>query len=112
MLQRKTWLIQDLFIDKVAAKFNIKKQGGQWPDVPLKENYLEPSTEEPNADRKKEYTQLVGSLGFSSCFTRPDVARAHSILARHNQNPGQSQLAAIYHVWRYLIGTKNLGLET
>jgi hypothetical protein len=58
-LTRSIYLIQDSFIDKIATKFNLKLNG-RYPDVPLKENDLMPSTEEPSAARTQRYQQLVG----------------------------------------------------
>ncbi|KAI1674084.1 Pol protein [Pyrenophora tritici-repentis] len=109
-LTRSIYLIQDSFIDKIATKFDLKLNG-RYPDVPLKENHLLPLAEEPSAARTHRYQQLVGSLAYISTSTRPDVARAHSILARHLQNPGQKHIYAAQHVWRYLIGTKNLAIR-
>ena len=106
------WLIQDSFIEKVVNKFDLdQKSGGRYPAVPLVENSLAHSTEDPNHQRTQLYQQLVGSLAYISTFTRPDVARAHSVLARHLQNPGQKHLSAVYHVWRYLYGTKHLAIR-
>jgi len=105
------WMIQDSFIDKVANKFDLRLASTRYPDVPLRENHFLPSTEEPNAARTHRYQQLIGSLAYISTSTRPDVARAHSVLARHLQNPGQKHLYAAHHVWRYLIGTKNLAIR-
>lgn len=103
-------LVQDSFIDKIANKFGLEKKGIRYPDTPLRDNYLPPSTEDPNPARTKQYQQLVGSLAYIATSTRPDVARAHSILARHLQNPGQKHLYAAQHVWRYLIHTKHLAI--
>ncbi|KAI1681242.1 Pol protein [Pyrenophora tritici-repentis] len=107
---KSIWLIQDSFINKVASKFNLTSDKG-YPDFPIKENVLPPSTEEPNSKRTKIYQQLVGSLAYIATFTRPDVARAHSVLARHLANPGQKHLYAAIHCWRYLIGKRNLALK-
>jgi hypothetical protein len=106
------WLIQDSFIEKVVNKFDLdQKSGGRYPAVPLVENSLAQSAEDPNHQRTQLYQQLVGSLAYISTFTRPDVARAHSVLAQHLQNPGQKHLSAVYHVWRYLYGTKHLAIR-
>jgi hypothetical protein len=107
---KSIWLIQDSFIDKVASKFNLTSEKG-YPDFPMKENFLPPSSEEPNSKRTKLYQQLVGSLAYIATFTRPDVARAHSVLARHLANPGQKHLYAAIHCWRYLIGKRSLALK-
>jgi hypothetical protein len=103
-------LIQDSFINKVASKFNLTSKK-RYPDFPMKENFLPPSTEEPNSKRTKLYQQLVGSLAYIATFTRPDVARAHSVLARHLANPGQKHLYAAIYCWRYLIGKRSLALK-
>jgi hypothetical protein len=34
-------LIQDSFIDKVAAKYNLKQHNVRYPDVPLTVNHLD-----------------------------------------------------------------------
>ncbi|KAK7178092.1 reverse transcriptase domain protein, partial [Paraphaeosphaeria sporulosa] len=62
-----------------------------------------PNRRENNAPRRRNPAIiLVGCLGFVSYFTRPDVAKAHSMLARHLNNPGQKHMAAVRTVWQYL----------
>ena len=94
----------------MSAKFDLAQTLGRYPAVPLTDSYLLPSVEEASVERTQLYQQLVGSLAYISTFTRPDVSRAHSVLARHLQNPGQKHVAAAKHVWRYLIGTKYLAI--
>jgi len=106
------WLIQDSFIDKVVNKFDLDlKSGGRYSAVPLVESALAQSGEEPNHQRTQLYQQLVGSLAYIATFTRPDVARSHSVLARYLQNPGQKHVSAVKHVWRYLYGTRHLAIR-
>ncbi|CAE7022001.1 Pol protein [Pyrenophora teres f. teres] len=106
----KTWLIQDAFIDKVCACFGIETTG-RCPDLPLTENWLPQSNEEPDAARTKLYQQLVGSLAYIAVWGRPDVARTHVVFACHLTNPGQSHVSKVRQTWRYLLGTKSLALE-
>jgi hypothetical protein len=87
--QGKVWLLQDLFIDKVAASFKLQKKSGQYPATPLNKGYFALSEEELNTACTKEIQSLTGSLVFISCITRPDVAKAHSVLAQHLQYPRQ-----------------------
>ncbi|KAF2462503.1 uncharacterized protein BDR25DRAFT_364019 [Lindgomyces ingoldianus] len=84
--QMDSYLVQDSFINKIATKFNLEQSGKRLPDIPLRET-LELSTETTNNRRTKLYQQLVGSLAYIASFTRPDIAHAHSILARHLTNP-------------------------
>ena len=107
---RKTWLIQDAFIDKVCNQFNIDLAGKK-PDVPITENWLGPSNEEPDKERTKIYQQLVGSLAYIAVWGRPDVARAHVIFACHLTNPGQSHISKIRQCWRFLLGTRGHALQ-
>src|SRR5207248_4725012 len=99
---RRIWLLQDQYIKNVCEKYGITL-AGKAPEVPIKVNYLEPSTEEPSPARTKLYQELVGKLAYSTTMVRPDVARAHTMLARHLTNPGQSHVAHLYGVWRYLL---------
>ncbi|KAK1918636.1 hypothetical protein P3342_001685 [Pyrenophora teres f. teres] len=86
----KTWLIQDAFIDKVCARFGIETTG-RCPDVPLTENWLPQSNEEPDAARTKLYQQLVGSLAYIAVWV--------------------GLTSPVRQTWRYLLGTKSLALE-
>ncbi|KAI1509646.1 Pol protein [Pyrenophora tritici-repentis] len=108
--QKKIWLMQDSFIDKVAAKYNITQRSTTYPAVPLADGNIGLSTEEPDNKRTKLYQELVGSLAYIATYTRPDVAQAHSELSRYLQNPGQKHVSAAYHVWKYLIGQKRLAI--
>jgi hypothetical protein len=45
-------------------------------------------------------------------MTRPDVAYAHSVLARFLINPGPIHFSEIKHVWQYLYGTRYLAINT
>jgi hypothetical protein len=80
--QGKVWLVQDSFIDKVAANFKLQTKSGRYPATPLNKGYLSPSDDEPNAAHTKEFWSLTGSPAFISCIIRPDVAKAHSVLAQ------------------------------
>jgi len=44
-------------------------------------------------------------------MTRPNVAHAHSVLARFLTNPGPIHLSKIKHVWQYLYGTRYLAIS-
>lgn len=106
---RKLWLLQDLYIDKVTAKYGIntpEKDSG----APMSDNTLEASAEEPDEARTRRYNELTGSLAFAACCTRVDVARAHSVLSRHLINPGTRHMKALERVWEYLSYHKYMAL--
>jgi hypothetical protein len=64
----------------------------------------------PNKQLTKAYQQLVGSLMYVSCSTRPDTAYAVNSCAQFMSNPGLPHLEAAKHILRYLKGTKNVGI--
>ena len=72
--QKKIWLMQDSFIDKVAAKYDIAQRSTTYPAVPLVDGNIGLSTKEPDDKRTKLYQELVGSLAYISTYTRPNVA--------------------------------------
>ncbi|KNZ55400.1 hypothetical protein VP01_2694g2 [Puccinia sorghi] len=59
---------------------------------------------------KINYRSYTGMLNYLACRTRPDLASAVSILSRFNQRPGIQHWKEVLHVWKYLQGTKDMGL--
>ena len=107
---RTIHLVQDAYIDKVTAKYNITSTGRP-TEVPMMVNYLEQSLEEPNEARTKTYQELVGYLAYLTQYTRPDLARAHVIHASHLTNPGQAHVESVRRVWRHVLETKYRALQ-
>jgi hypothetical protein len=59
---------------------------------------------------KNKYLELVGRVQRISNNTRPDVMYAANFLGRHRQKPTSQHLEQLKRLWRYLSGTRNLGL--
>jgi hypothetical protein len=59
---------------------------------------------------KINYQLFTGMQNYLACQTRPDLAAAVSILSRFNQKPGLTHWKEVVHCWKYLKGTKDLGL--
>jgi hypothetical protein len=57
------------------------------------------------------YRALVGSLNYLSVLTRPDIAYAVSTLSQYLDRPGIKHYHAAVQVFRYLSGTRHLGLN-
>lgn len=57
------------------------------------------------------YQQRVGSLNFATTVTRPDAAKASSILAEFMHNLSPKHMDAADHALLYLYGTKSLAIE-
>ena len=107
--QRKLWLVQDSYIDKMAGKFNIKTNRG--PKTPLPSIELVPHDGTATAQQTYGYQQRVGSLNYSAVITRPDISKAVSKLAEFLQNPSPIHITAADQTLEYLVGTKYLAIE-
>ena len=82
------------------------------PNVPLTNL---PSNHVETPDQQKEvqqfpYREVIGSLMYAACVTRPDIAATVGFLARAMSNPKHVHVTAAKRCLRYLKGTQNLGL--
>jgi len=107
--QRKLWLVQDSYIDKLAEKFKIT--ANKTPKTPLPSTELVPYEGTATAQQTYGYQQRVGSINFSAVNTRPDISKAVSILSQFLQNPSPTHIAAADRTLEYLIGTKYWAIE-
>jgi hypothetical protein len=57
------------------------------------------------------YRNMVGSMLYLACWSRPDIAFAVSELSRFVSKPSQVHFAAAKQKLRYLKGTKDIGLK-
>jgi hypothetical protein len=56
------------------------------------------------------YLSAIGALMYLANCTRPDIAFAVNLLARHSAAPTKRHWAGVKNIFRYLHGTKDLGL--
>lgn len=56
------------------------------------------------------YREAIGSLMYLMVSTRPDLAQAVGILSRFLNDPGEAHWVEVKRVFRYLQGTRDLGL--
>jgi hypothetical protein len=104
--QRRLWLSQEAYIEKIANEYEIDLTA-RLPDTPMAESELLPSHE--NADRPsvRQYQRKMGSLLYAAITTRPDIAFAVSRLARFNQNPSGEHQQAADRVIQFLYHTRS-----
>ena len=57
-----------------------------------------------------DYGSAIGSLMYAAVGTRPDIAFAVQCLSQFLNNPGPAHWTAVKRVFRYLNGTRNLGI--
>jgi hypothetical protein len=95
------------YIDKLGDRFPIAgKVGGKYsplPTVHVDDAPLLPSV--------TPYLEIVGSIQWIASSTRPDVAFAASFLGRYNAEPTQAHYELGLRVIRYLVSTRQVGLE-
>ena len=60
---------------------------------------------------KNRYFATVEILMYLSTYTRSDIYLATNVLAIHNQRPEARHWNGVKHLFRYLRGTKDLGLH-
>ena len=112
LADKQLYLVQDAFIKKVCTEFELVRADGKYPSTPLSStSRLKPHEGLSEPSKTKIYQRLVGSLAYIAVMTRPDVAHAHSVLARFLTNPGPMHLSEIKHVWQYLYGTMYLAIS-
>ncbi len=58
---------------------------------------------------QKMYRSMIGSLLYLTA-SRPDIMFSVCMCARYQSNPKESHLIAVKRIFKYLIGTKNIGL--
>ena len=56
------------------------------------------------------YAAAIGSLMYAAVATRPDISHAVQCLSQFTSNPSQQHVTAVKRVFRYLNGTRNLGI--
>ena len=56
------------------------------------------------------YLSAIRALMYIANCTRPDIAFAVNLLARHSATPTKYHWAGVKNIFRYLNGTRNLGL--
>jgi hypothetical protein len=64
-----------------------------------------------SAEEHVQYSNMVGSLLYLACWSRPDIAFAVSELSRFVSSQAQVHMQAIKHLLRYLKGSSSLGLK-
>src|SRR5438034_1067827 len=106
---RKLWLCQSAYIEKLANRFKL--EGSSRADIPLKNNVtLTKNDGEATANSIEFYQSKVGSVQYPATITRADVAFTASKLAEFLLNPGPPHHDAADQCIRYLHNTKNLAI--
>jgi hypothetical protein len=106
--QRRLWLSQDSYIDKIVKRFGLETR--KMPDTPMTEP-LQKNEGIATAQQIHEYQQKVGSLLYAAIITRPDIALTAAKLSEFVQNPSRQHIDAVDRAICYLHGTMHYAIE-
>jgi len=107
-------LSQSGYLQKVLQRFNM--QDSKSVSTPLASHFklsakMSPSSEdEIKCMEEVPYANAVGCLMYLMVCTRPDISHAVSVVSRYMANPGKEHWNAVKWVFRYLAGTRDLGI--
>ena len=111
---RKLWLYQESYIEKVLERFNMIKAKAVCSPLagPLKLNYkLCPTNENDMKEMSKVlYASVVSSLMYFMVCTRSDIAHTVGVVSRFLTNHGKGHWEAIKWILRYLRGISEVCL--
>ena len=108
------FLHQQTYVQKVLKLFHMDEAhpmvAPMKSRIKTNDDPYQPREEEEEVIDKQRYLTAVGSLTYLTTHTRPDIAFATSILARHSESPTMRHRNGVKHLLRYLKGTSNLGV--
>ncbi len=61
--------------------------------------------------QKEAYQSLIGSIGWLSSSSRPDIAAAHSFLSSYTNKPATGHMKAALYALHYIHSTHNYGIS-
>ena len=108
---RRIWLSQSSYLEKLATKFNLLDENTRFPALPIPVKEFAASQEQATKADVKTYQEKIGSILYAAVTTRPDVARAASVLSRFLTNPSNEHMKAADQTILYLYATRFLALE-
>jgi hypothetical protein len=107
---------QRLYFEQVLRRFGFWGAKPQTtpadPTVPLTNLSSEyfPSPDEAKEISEFPYREVIGSLMYGACVTRPDLSATVGFLARAMSNPRHEHIRAAKRCLRYIKGTLSLGI--
>ena len=106
---RRLWLCQDSYIEKLADSFKIT--ASKAIKTPLAVEELLPNEGLATPQEIHAYQSRIGSTMYATTITRPDAARASNKLAEFLLNPSPAHLAAANRLITYLYNTRYYAIE-
>ena len=107
---------QSSYIQKILEKFNMDKSYPNKTPMVVRSLEIGKDPFRPRDIGEKmlgpeiSYLSVIGALIYLANYTKPDIAFAVNLLARHSADPTRRHWTGAKCILRYLNGTKNLGL--
>jgi hypothetical protein len=107
-------LDQEEYIQGIMNRFGMNECKSSPVPMCTREKLSEKQGPQTEEEKKRmmdiPYREAIGSLMYLMVSTRPDLAAAVGILSRFLNNPGEQHWIEVKRVFRYLQGTRSLGL--
>ncbi|PNW85386.1 hypothetical protein CHLRE_03g183950v5 [Chlamydomonas reinhardtii] len=104
-------LLQRRYIEELLQRHHMMDAKPRSLPLPPGTRVLAASEQQPALTDGSEYRSLVGALNYLATCTRPDIAYALSLLARHMAAPTKVHFTLAVGVLRYLKHTAAMGLR-
>ncbi|CAJ2668748.1 unnamed protein product [Trifolium pratense] len=101
------FICQEKYIKDLLKKYKMNE--AKIMATPMHPSTFLDKDEEGKIVPEKEYRGMIGSLLYLTA-SRPDIVFAVGLCARFQTSPRESHLTAVKIIFRYLVGTTNLGL--
>ena len=98
---------QEKYTWELLVIYNLKDLKGK--ATPMANGVKVDANEKGKSVDQKQYRGMIGSLLYLKA-SRPDILFCVCLCARFQSNPKESHLTAVKRIFRYLIGTENIGL--
>ncbi|KAM4067981.1 reverse transcriptase (RNA-dependent DNA polymerase) [Hirsutella rhossiliensis] len=102
---RKLWLCQDSYIERMVQRFDLQRRD-HFRGAPFPCNEVQPHTGQASPDQIQLYQSKVGSLTYAAAITRSDIAKPASKLAEFLNNPSEHHSKLADHLIEYLYATR------
>lgn len=107
-------LSQKSYIDSIICRFSLDElkpvSSPMEPSIHLHSGQGPMTGEEYATMRHVPYREAIGSLMYASLSTHPDISYAVTTVSRFSSNPGPAHWDSVRHIYRYMIGTKDIKL--
>ena len=108
----KLLFTQPQLIDSILKDLNLGPKSNTHDTPAALTTVLQPHVDsEAHKAEDFDYRSVIGKLLYLEKSTRPDLAYAVHQCARFSSNPKKEHTKAVKHIGRYLLATKDKGLE-